>query len=135
MNAKDEILAQLQAWWDNGTPVKERQILPAGTLYMRKRGGLLFEKIDREMTVNAWWASEVRLVEPVPEKFEPPLVPPAWLDAPAVLADHYDIDTEDQAVWSPSEYHEPDEGMWHGCGITVHWSNLKNVTPLYPKGS
>lgn len=56
------------------------------------------------------------------------------LDAPAILASYpVCADTEQIGIWIPS--HEKDKWEWplQQGEFTAHWSELEDVTPLYPK--
>ena len=110
--------------WNLGHPVKEGQVIPDGTKWMKKVGGNVQEStMTRDYTVTANDTYILRTHEPLPN----PL--PDWLDAPAVLAAMDDCSW--QKVWLPSRI-----GRWRCtcCGVDRHWSKMSDVTPLYPEG-
>ena len=60
---------------------------------------------------------------------------PEWLEAPAILASHpLCADTEQIGLWIPAM---GSEDMWEWPlqqgEFIAHWSELEDVTPLYPK--
>ena len=71
----------------------------------------------------------LRTLEPLPD----PEPEPDWLDAPAVMArlDSWEHDKLD--VFTPTGDH-PDRWTKANTMWTFHWNELRDVTPLYPKG-
>lgn len=109
--------------WELAYEVKPGQVIPQGTQFLQGfSSGLGEYTAERDFEITPAYVSDIRTLDPLP------IPEPDWLDAPAVLA------TMDcclgQDVWVPST-----SGNWkcadHGCDC--HWSELENVTPLYPK--
>lgn len=110
--------------WELGHPVREGQVIPKGTKFMKKtEGNVQAYTMRRDYTVTADDTYILRTHEPLSEP------EPDWLDAPAVLASMDDCSW--QKVWLPRS-----GGKWTCtcCGAILHWSLMADVTPLYPKG-
>lgn len=114
--------------WELAHPVKEGQVLPEGTRYMTaSNSGVKEYTAPCDVIIRSEYAMVTRTVEPLP-------VPePDWLDAPAVIAHVEDHNLQGTAVFSPAHGRE---GRWARVGAvwTFHWDELRDVTPLYPKG-
>lgn len=109
--------------WNLAYPVKEGQVIPAGTRYLQWVEGNLREYTEHlGITVTKGKSILARTVDPLPA------TEPDWLDAPAVLASMNDCSS--QKVWLPKS-----DGHWECtcCGTERHWSKMADVTPLYPK--
>ena len=108
--------------WDLAHPVKEGQVIPKGTRVVDHSGGTVAEYI-----AGGDWVprdpANFRTLDPLPEP------PPDWLDAPAVLAmDRWD-DLGREKVWIQvdGDSYKGEDGEFRA------WSELRDVTPLYPK--
>lgn len=115
--------------WELAHEVKPGQVIPAGTRFLQESpSGLVEYTAELDITITLELAPDFRTFDPLPEP------EPDWLDAPAILASHpLCADTEPIGLWIPAR----DEGMWewpfqHG-EFMAHWSELEDVTPLYPK--
>ena len=121
----------LELAWELAHPMKEGHEVPIGTECIAKvREGefLAYRSLKRFDGVSRPGWAEARTLDPLPE----PL--PDWLDAPAILASYpLCADTEQVGIWIPSDK----DGRWEWPlqegEFTAHWSELENVTPLYPK--
>lgn len=116
--------------WELAHPVKEGQHIPEGTRYVRRSqsGGLTTFTATVGWTPTRLFAGITRILDPLPDP------EPDWLNAPAVLASHpVCADTEQIGIWIPSDK----DGMWEWPiqqgEFMAHWSELEDVTPLYPK--
>ena len=112
--------------WDLAHPVKEGQVIPKGTRYLEVTLSGLRERTasgDRKITPEL---ATVRTLDPLPDP------EPDWLDAPAVLATHKDShDRLSPSVWTRDPI---DSDRWVTGPFSAHWSELTDVTPLYPEG-
>ena len=110
--------------WELAHPVKEGQIIPKGTRYLQRVEGDLREYTEyRDTAISKGRSILVRTLDLPPD----PL--PDWLDAPAVIATPgWGPDRE---VWVPKS-----GGYWKCpcCRTDSHWTDLRDVIPLYPKG-
>ena len=115
--------------WELAHPVKEGQVIPEGTRFLEFHGSGVKEYTaygDRKISPGL--VPITRTLDPLPDP------EPDWIDAPAVLAVH-DSYTK-PSIWgkhwdqeSLAEYYQ--SALTAG---TAHWSELRDVTPLYPKG-
>ena len=104
--------------WELAYPVREGQEIPEGTQLLELHGHQLkgyTAVIDHTVSPNL--ASTTRTLDPLPD----------WLDAPAVLAWSRWDDVRREKVWS-----KVDKCYKSTDGEIVYWSNLLDVTPLYP---
>ena len=111
--------------WDLAHEVKEGQVIPRGTQYLEFNGyGLRQCAASRNMKVSPGLVPLCRTLDPLPE--------PDWIDAPAVLAGFDGWSHDEREVFVPTGPHN----HWTrvGSSLTSHWSDLGEVTPLYPKG-
>ena len=114
--------------WELAHPVKEGQIVPKGTRYLELHNSRLREGTAVfGFKIISVLAPLVRTLDPLPDP------EPDWLDAPAVLAKLDKWDRDGQEVFTPAG---EEEGNWVAMfsAMTHHWSELVDVTPLYPKG-
>ena len=108
--------------WNLAHPVKEGQVIPAGTGYLLKHGIGEPSTMRRGVGGIASARDEevARTLDPLPEP------EPDWLDAPAVLAVHAYRD--DQVLW------ENCDGIFVNATLgEADWHELRDVTPLYPR--
>lgn len=114
----------LELVWELAHPVKEGQTIPVGTWMIERRGDrFAVGKNDYfDATANDWDVKSRRALDPIPDP------EPDWLNAHAVLASMDECSW--QKVWLPSTL-----GNWKCtcCDAERHWSELEDVTPLYPK--
>ena len=112
--------------WELAHEVKPGQVIPAGTRYVRRSqsGGLSTFTATEGWTPAPRWTEHVRTLDPLPEP------EPDWLDALIILAT---CECRGMELWQP---HNKKDGTWEcaHCGFDCHWSELHDVTPLYPKG-
>ena len=111
--------------WELAHEVKEGQVIPRGTQYLEFNGyGLRQCAASRNMKVSPGLVPLCRTLDPLPE--------PDWIDAPAVLAGFDGWSHDEREVFVPTGPHN----HWTrvGSSLTSHWSDLRDVTPLYPKG-
>ena len=118
--------------WELAHPVKMGETIPDGAHYLRRwtddtppTTHSAHGHID---VMTAKHTATVRLLDPLPEPA------PDWLDAPAVLArvDGWSSCADPQ-VFARHDYHDaPSEWRYNGSE-SYHWSDLRDVTPLYPK--
>ena len=109
--------------WELAHPVKPGQLVPRNTRYLeRHHSGVKVYSAMFDFEVSPK-APALRTVEPLPEP------EPDWLDAPAVLA-RTDND-QFLRVWSA---HKGD--LWASTSHTYTrlWQDVRDVTPLHPKG-
>lgn len=118
--------------WELAHPVKAGQIIPedAEFIHLSPSGKYShFKTRQGGDAVSAQHAHEFRTLDPLPEP------EPAWLDAPAILASHpLCADTEQIGIWIPSNKDDMWEWPVQQGEFSAHWSELEEVTPLYPKG-
>lgn len=116
--------------WSLAHPVKEGQVIPEGTWVMHADldddGAMEVYKTGPGILEPHKEVGMIRTIDPLPA----PL--PKWTKAPAVLARHKDShDHLNQSVWAKASF---DSDRWVTGIASAHWSNLRNVTPLWPKG-
>lgn len=114
----------LEIAWELAHEVKPGQVIPDGARFMEFHNSVLKEYIaygDREISYTL--APITRTVEPLSE--------PEWLDAPAVLAGFDGWSHDEREVFVQTGPHN----HWTrvGSSLASHWSDLRDVTPLYPK--
>lgn len=115
--------------WELAHEVKPGQVIPADTRFLQNSSsGLGEHTAELDITITPAFAIDIRTFVPLPDP------EPDWLDAPAVLASHpLCADTEPIGLWIPAS----GEGMWEWPfqqgEFKAHWSELEDVTPLYPK--
>lgn len=110
--------------WELAHEVKPGQVIPEGNQYLEvTQFGLKEYTAQRDSELALSYVPVVRTVEPLPEP------KPDWIDAPAVLAETSMC--PDRKVWVPES-----GGVWKCscCRDELHWCDLVDVTPLYPKG-
>ena len=119
--------------WNLAHPVKEGQYIPKGTRYVRhyQDGRLATFTATEGWTPTPRPAEYLRTLEPLPEPEPEPEPEPDWLDAPAVLAHVDDHNLQQEAVFTTVDFHN----RWSTAKTdwTFHWSELRDVTPLYPR--
>ena len=111
--------------WELAHEVKPGQVIPKGTRYLDDQGSGLKENRARcDINISPGLAPAIRTLEPLPDP------EPSWIDAPAVIAtcDYYGMKTlhvplERERGWKCTK-----------CRLTPTSHELRNVTPLYPKG-
>ena len=114
--------------WELAYPVKEGQTIPEGADYLASINGerIATTRASFDIIATAIDEKAVRTLDPLPEP------EPDWLTAPAVLATHEAThDDANPIVWTKHQY---DSDHWISGPISAHWTSLRNVTPLYPKG-
>ena len=117
--------------WELAHPVKEGQKVEPGTQCIAKVRDGEFTTYRATFPFNGDTRpgrAEARTLDPLPDP------EPDWIDAPAILASHpVCADTEQIGIWIPSD----EEGNWEWPvqqgEFMAHWSELEDVTPLYPK--
>ena len=124
--APESARGALDLAWELAYEVKPGQVIPAGTRFMEFYNSTLKEYIaysDREIIYTL--APITRTLEPLSD------TEPDWLDAPAVLAGFDGWSHDEREVFIPTDPHN----HWTrvGSSLTSHWSDLRDVTPLYPK--
>ena len=111
--------------WELAHEVKEGQVIPVGTRYVRRSrsGGLATFTASEGWTPTPRYAVYLRTLDPLPDP------EPDWLDAPAVLATD---DRDRRGIFFPVADRDK---YWQSAqtGLHYHWSDLTDVTPLYPK--
>ena len=117
--------------WELAHPVKEGQIIPVGTWLVERRGDeFAVGKNDYfEATANDWDVKNRRTLDPLPDP------EPDWLDAPAVIARCGYCSLEDHGLQITLHGRVSNGRKWEctECQTATDWSNLRDVTPLYPK--
>ena len=117
--------------WELAHPVKEGQILPTGARYLQVTSfGLKEYTAERGFRIAPAYVTTIRTVEPLPL----PDPKPDWIDAPAVLAVH-ESHTK-PSIWGKHWDQETLSEFYQSAltAETAHWSELHDVTPLYPEG-
>lgn len=116
--------------WELAYPVKDGQVIPDGTQYLEFCISGLRGNTAMCDFVTIPGRAPIRTLDPLPVPLPVPL--PDWLDAPAVLAHVDDHNLQQPAVFTPTGA----PGRWSTAGTewTYHWSELRDVTPLYPNG-
>ena len=115
--------------WELAHEVKPGQVIPKGDRLLEfDDSGLKEYTAQCDIKIDPDLAPVFRTFVPLPDP------EPDWLDAPAVLASHpLCADTEQIGLWIPAS----GEGMWEWPfqqgEFKAHWSELEDVTPLYPK--
>lgn len=116
--------------WHLAYPVREGQVIPAGTMYLARYSdetiSINTPAVDRKGPLNN---PRCRTLDPIPDPT------PDWLDAPAVIAriDNWHSCADPQ-VFARRDYHDaPSEWRCNGAE-SYPWQELRDVTPLYPKG-
>ena len=119
--------------WDLAHEVKEGQVLPEGTRYVRRSQywGLVPLTAVGDWTPDPHLRDGVRTLDPLPDP------KPDWLDAPAVVA-YVKGRVGDPHVFSRGNKtgtQSLHEGYWRSSltGLLHHWSDLTGVVPLYPR--
>lgn len=116
--------------WELAHEVKLGQVIPKGDRFLEFYGSGLKEYTAQcDIKIDPGFVMTIRTLEPLPDP------EPDWLDAPAVLASHpLCADTEPIGLWIPVT---GSKGMWEWPlqqgEFMAHWSELEDVTPLYPK--
>ena len=108
--------------WNLAHPIREGQMIPAGTAYLLKHGGGHPSTMRRGIGSIASARDEkvARTLDPLPGP------EPDWLDAPAVIAAHAYRD--DQVLW------ENCDGIFVNATLgEADWHELRDVTPLWPR--
>ena len=115
--------------WNLAYPIKEGRFIPEGVRYVRRSqdGGLVTLTAAGDWTPDPRHRDGVRTLDRLPEPV------PDWLDAPAVLASCRYSDVTREGVFTPSSVHT-DRWVLAGTVGAMHWSELRDVTPLYPEG-
>ena len=109
--------------WELAHEVKSGQHIPEGThlLDHPDHDNLSAYTTKVGFIVNAQEALSIRTLEPLPDP------EPDWVDAPAVLATTVDNDNHRTFV-------NVGNNRWRTIGEKSYtWTDLTNVTPLYPK--
>ena len=117
----------LELTWELAHEVKPGQVIPEGTHYLEVTGsGLKEYTATCNFPTDPHAGSALRTLEPLPEP------EPDWLDAPAVLARLDEWDRNEPEVFIPAG---EQENNWVAMfsAQSYHWSELIDVTPLYPK--
>ena len=113
--------------WKLAHPVKEGQVIPKDTRYLGRYSEPTQEFIATDdIEIAPWLVGTVRTLDRLPEPV------PEWTKAPAVLATCRYSDETREGVFTPSSVH-PDRWVLAGTVGAMHWSDLADVTPLYPK--
>ena len=118
--------------WDLAHEVKPGQTIPKGTRYLEAHNSGLGEYTAHlDFKISPELAPTTRTLDPLPDP-EPEL--PDWLDAPSVLAVH-ESHTK-PSIWGKHWDQETLSEFYQSAltAGTAHWSELHDVTPLYPKG-
>lgn len=108
--------------WELAHPVKAGQVIPGGTDAISARSEVenVYGATLIDQVADKFDELHTRTLDPLPEPA------PDWLDAPAVLAAHAYRD--DQVLW------ENCDGIFVNATLgEAEWSELRDVTPLYPK--
>ena len=112
----------LELAWELAHEVKPGQVIPEGTRYLLVTGSGLKEYTTQfDFKIGFHGEPERRTLEPLPDP------EPDWLEAPAVVAWSRWDDVRRKKVWS-----KVDKCYKSTDGEIVYWSNLLDVTPLYP---
>ena len=112
--------------WELAHPLKEGQYIPEGTACLARfdDGYLSYYETPGEL-ITSESRFVIRTLDPLPDP------EPDWLDAPAVLA-------RLPRGWEPPGEHvfiRTNGGThWKLNGLSMHWTQIRDVTPLYPKG-
>ena len=115
--------------WALGHEVSLGQVIPEGARYLTYSNSEVKEHTaQHDVKIRFPHATVIRTVEPLPDP------EPDWIDAPAVLAsvdDHDELGERIKGVFYPVI-----ANRWTRAGTnwTFHWNELRDVTPLYPKG-
>ena len=115
--------------WELAHPVKEGQTIPKGTRYLEAHNSGLGEYTAHlDFKISPELAPTTRTLDPLPDP------KPDWIDAPAVLAVH-ESHTK-PSIWGKHWDQETLSEFYQSAltAETAHWSELHDVTPLYPKG-
>ena len=114
--------------WVLAHEVKPGQVIPEGARYLRLRDGEInaYTAIHN-VKIRSSHATVTRTLDPLPDP------EPDWIDAPAVIAVH-DSYTK-PSIWS-KHWDQERLAEYYQSALTAgsaHWSELRDVTPLYPK--
>lgn len=110
--------------WELAHPVKEGQVIPGGTDVISARSEVenVYGATLTNQVADKFDELHTRTLDPLPEP------EPDWLDAPAVMAVAEGFSY--RRIWVPLG-----DGGWASVQDgRAHWSELRDVTPLYPKG-
>ena len=120
----------LDLTWELAHEVKPGQVIPWGTRLLKFDGPeVLAYTSQRDFKIMSKFAPALRTLDPLPESEPEP--EPDWLDAPAVMAR--------VAGWpschDPQVFTRENEigTQWVLDTKAYHWSELVDITPLYPK--
>lgn len=109
--------------WELAHEVKPWQAIPKGTRYIERHSdGMREYAALRDFKIIPELVSIFRTLEKLPDP------EPDWLDVPVVLA---------KPCWCPQGIWLPEPGgVWKcaRCQADRHWSELRDVIPLYPTG-
>lgn len=126
-NAPTTVREALDLAWELAHEVREGQVIPEGTRYLGRHSEPTQEFIATDdIEIDPWLVRTVRTHEPLPDP------EPEWTKAPAVLASCRYSDVTREGVFTPSSVH-PDRWVLAGTVGAMHWSDLMDVTPLYPR--
>ena len=111
--------------WELGHEVKEGQTIPEGTRYLEFPNSEMREyTAPISLDISPIFVPKVRTLDPLPDP------KPDWANAPAVVA-FVKGRVGDPQVFS----RENEDGtQWVRDTKVYHWTELIDVTPLYPKG-
>ena len=113
--------------WELAHEVEEGQTIPAGTDYLVSRNGerpVIMRTTVDQLTSKAFGTNR-RTLDPLPDP------EPDWLDAPAVLAN--EPGTGERGVFIPTDKDTRKHWAVVFSALRYHWSELEDVTPLWPK--
>ena len=109
--------------WELAHEVEKGQSIPSGTEYLLRHGpGYLLEVAHGARRIDVIDAENIRTLDPCLDPV------PDWYDAPAVLAWRRWDDVRREKVWSKA-----DECYKSTDGEIIDWTDLCDVTPLYPR--
>ena len=116
----------LELAWSLARPVKEGQTVPKGTEFITRSDETIIMTSDGwDNVIGPSQVDIVRTLDPLPDP------EPDWLDAPAVMARLGNwISCADPQVFTRKD--ETGTQWTREAGV-YHWTELEEVTPLYPK--
>ena len=116
--------------WELAHPVKEGQTVPKGTEFITRSDETIIMTSDGwDNVIGPSQVDIVRTLDPLPDP------EPDWLNAPAVIARCGYCSLEDHGLQITLHGRVSNGREWEctECQTATDWSNLRDVTPLYPK--
>ena len=119
--------------WELAHPVNSGDVIPKDMTCLKDNGDCI-TTVDHPTDWTPMFPENIRTIDPLPDP------EPDWLDADAVVAfvkgQVSCVDPQVFARANKTGAQGPHDGYWRSSltGLHYHWTDLIDVTPLYPKG-